>query len=342
MKIGTNSFNRRKTRRLCVLLLVALLLLSLSCTNQPPSTNNSNSSPRAGTPTTGTPIPQNGTLDLSAIEKMVNDPEASRKASDDDRGAYAWDIFAYFNSPLTGNGQKVWESLFRETSTIYLPNGCQPPAWGQAQPPADVMTQVKNLPGWVAPAQVFHNLDTSIQVDGLTLSDNWNQDVRYQLLMNQPAFDYVIQRGFYNVDGQQLAAQNNQPASFPPTSFELKTSWIWVGTDQSKFDQLKATYYIAPAYYEVVKNGQHIGWEVGYAALSGMHIINRSRPNWVWITFENVNNPKFTKVKLELPIPDYAKQANQTYQQALRNMGSIFANYQLDGVQMDFQDPTLL
>ncbi|MCI0487222.1 MAG: hypothetical protein L0229_11550 [Blastocatellia bacterium] len=334
MKAQTNLFRRRAVRSLRFSMLT-LIALFLSCTGEQPSSN-------APSTDSGQTSPQQSLLDVKAIEQMVGDPQASRKAYEEDKGAYAWQLFVYLNSPLTGTGQKRWETDYRQTSTIYLPTGCEPPPWGQTSPPAEVVAQAKNLPNWVDPIQVWHNLDTRIQVDGLVLLDTWKQDVRYQLLMNKPAFDYIIERGFYNVDGQEKAARDGKPADFPATSFELKTSWIWIGTDADKFNQLKPSYYIAPAYFEVVENGKHIRWEAGYAALSGMHIINRSRPNWVWITFENVDNAKFTEAKLELPIPDYAAQANQVFQQALRGMGSIFANYQLDGVQLDFQDPTLL
>jgi len=317
------------------LLIVALLLLLLSCKSTQPALE---SAPPAG----GTALQSKDLLEVKAIEHMVGDPEASRKAAETDRGTYAWQLFIYLNNPVTGADQKFWEKNFRETSTIYLKTGCRPAPWGPTPLPPEITNQAKTLPQWIEPAQVWHNLDTSIQVDGLVLLDKWSQDVRYQLLMNQPAFDYIIARSFYNVDGQEKAAQEGKPADFPPPSFELKTSWIWIGADRAKFDALKDKYYLAPAYYEVVDNGRHVRWEVGYAALTGMHIINKSRPTWVWITFENVNNPDFTKVKLQLQIPDYAQRANQLFQPRLRDLKSVFANYQLDGVQLSFQDPTLL
>jgi hypothetical protein len=275
---------------------------------------------------------------------MLADPEASRKALAEDRGTYAWQIFISYNSPLVGTDAKYWELNFRGTSAVYLKNGCPPPPWGPTPSPAAVLEQTKTMPNLGPHSEVLHNLDTinKFQVSGLVLNDTWNQAVLYQLLMNQSTFDYIVENSFYNVEGQQQAAQNNQPANFPSTAFELKTSWIWIGTDPAKYQALQGKYYIVTAYYENFVNGHFRGIVVGYAALSGMHIINKSQPNWVWMTFENVNNPNFTKAKLELPIPDYAQQANQYFQPALQGMGSVFANYQLDGVQMDFQDPTLL
>jgi hypothetical protein len=318
------------------LFFLALLLFLVSCTSQQRTSENA-----APKPTT---TPQANVLDLDKIQKMVADPEASQRAAAADRGTFAWQLFVNLNSPLTGRDAKNWETNYRDTNMVFLKNGCPPPPWGPTQTPAAALEQAKSLPNWGPNSQTLHTLDmiNKFQVSGLVLKDKWNQAVLYQILMNQPAFEYIVQRGFYNVEGQEQAAKDNKPADFPTRAFELKTSWIWIGADFDKFQSLNGKYYIVPAYYENIVNGQSKGFVVGYAALSGMHIINKGQPKWIWITFENVNNPEFTQVKLELPVPEYARQANQIFQQQLQALGSVFANYQLDGVQMDFNDPTLL
>jgi predicted transcriptional regulator len=306
------------------LFIVALPFLLLSCSRSLP-------------PVAEKTAEQSEVLDLQAIEKMVTNQQASQEALNADLGEYAWGLFLQLNNPWIGTAPKLWES-WRQTSTVFLPDGSRPLPWGQDTVPEEVKSKAQNLAtSDCATTGVLHNLDTKIQVDGLVLLNKWNQEVRYQLLMNQPTFDYVVARGFYNVNGQESATQ---PANFPWTAYELKTSWIWIGTDESKCAELKDKYYIVAAYYQVFNNdGQPQGWEVGYAALTGMHIINKTIPNWVWITFENVNNPDFTQVKLELEVPSYAKAANDKYQPALQAIGSIFANYQLDGVQLAFTEP---
>jgi hypothetical protein len=313
-------------------------VLSASCTTQQQTAVNA----PAGTPPTAAPTP--GAFDLAKTAQMIKDPDASHQAAVTDRGKYAWDLFVLLNSPVTGTNPKSWETTYRSSDTVYLSNGCPPPSWGQTPPPpATVQQQAQSLPGYV-PGSVIHFLGgvNKFQVNGLVLKDKWNQPLLYQILMNEDTFNYIISRSFYNVEGQEQAAKNNDPAKFPATSFELKTSWIWLSNDQTKYNELKGTYYIVPAYYENVVNGKSLGYVVGNAALAGMHIINKQQPDWIWITFENVKNPNYTQAKLELPIPDYAVQANKTYQQQLQSQGSVFANYQLDGVQMAFNDPTLL
>ncbi|HXU33045.1 MAG TPA: hypothetical protein VN851_20960 [Thermoanaerobaculia bacterium] len=271
----------------------------------------------------------------AAAARVRTDPAVARSAEQEDPAEYAWTLFLALNDPWNQPGTKVWETDFRQTSTVYLADGSEPPPWGTATDPPDLPPIPAN--GCVPPG-VRHNLDTAIQVDGRDLLDKWGQSVRYQLLMNQATFDYIVARRFYNVNGQELAASNGQKADFPPTSYELKTSWLWLGTDAARCAEVRDKFYVVNAYYQLFdRDGQPRGWQVGYAALAGMHIINKSQPNWVWITFENVYDPQFTAARLELPIAPEIQAANQFYQGALA--GSVFANYQLDGVQTEFNVP---
>lgn len=285
---------------------------------------------------------------LAHAAQLHTDPVAVCQAFAADPVAAAWALFIELNEPVAASGTKVWETDFRQTSTVYLADGGIPPAWGQDGLPADLPAIPPPPPGCEgAPPEVRHNLDTTIQVDGRDLLDKWHQPVRYQLLMNRPTFDYIVERQFYNVNGQELAAQQGVPADFPDDSYELKTSWLWLGTDAAKCTEVKDDYYVVNAYYQKFdRDGQPAGWEVGYAALAGMHIINKCQPEWIWITFENVDNSQFTAARLELPITPETQAANLSNQSALQSQGSVFANYQLDGVQTEFTSdtgqPTLL
>ena len=278
-------------------------------------------------------------LDATWAQKLTTDPGAARAMIQRGGAAdVAWSWFVWLNMPLTGGAPKTWES-WRQTSTVYLPSGQQPPAWGQTPaPPAAVIAQAQkaglntNLP--------FHNLDSDVQSDGLALRDKFNQNVRYQILMNQDTFSYIVDNGIYNVNGQQAMAEANKPADFPPTAFELKTSWIWIGTDKKIYDQLNGKYYIVNAYYTLVDgSGKPTGaYRVGRAALSGMHIISKPVPQWLWTTFQNVYDAQYTQATNKLTIPPAAANANQKYRPALKKAGSIFANYQLMGTQWQFLD----
>ena len=65
--------------------------------------------------------------------------------------------------------------------------------------------------------------------------------------------------------------------------------------------------------------------------LTGLHIITKALPQWVWITFEQVNNTKCTQVERRDPIPQNIANVNAQMQKALA--GTKWANYELVGVQ---------
>ena len=270
-----------------------------------------------------------GLPDPAAVARRAADPRASRAALERSAPEYAWDLFLWLSSPLTGTGPKTWETTFRQTSTIYLPTGEKPLPWGSGQGPCG--------PG-------VHDLDSAVQADGRALLDKWGSPVRYQILMNEPAFDYLVDRDLYNVNGQEaVAAGKGLPVDFPWSAAELKASWIWIGQDAAKRAELAGKYYIAEACFEVLdSNGRPAGWRKGAAALAGLHVSNKLLPAWVWITFENVYNDRFTRAKLELPVPAPVQAANQSYQQRLQEIGSVFANYRLNGVQTAYTEPGFL
>lgn len=122
---------------------------------------------------------------------------------------------------------------------------------------------------------------------------------------------------------------------FPPTAWELKASWLWIGADTTFQNRLQADgYYIAQAYYQ--ENGQYV---VGYAALSGLHVVNKLKPDWVWTTFENVNNSKYTVTNAIPPTPmtnstgptTAAAAANTSFQPA----NPMLSKYELIGTQYE-------
>ena len=309
-------------KKLILLLLPAGLLLGFSAPHTAPES---------------TPAP-------NTTDTMVQDRDAATKALTMNGSTYAWDLFVWLNSPVTGPDAKRWEH-WKPTSEVYLPDGATPQPWDLAKqplPPPEPVTKQAEAMG-LDMSLPFHNLDAGIQVDGLVLKDKWNTIVRYQLLMNQPTFDYILAKGLYNINGQEALAATGKGADFPWNSWELKTSWIWLGDNTAHYQEVKPYYYVVNAYYQKFdRDGEPDGWATGRAAMSGMHIINKTLPDWVWITFENVHNPTFTQVKLELPISQQAQNANKQYQTQLGTDGSIFANYQLDGVQANFTQPLLL
>ncbi len=258
----------------------------------------------------------------------------------------AWNWFVCMNqaSPA-GSEVRVWETL-KPTAQVFLSNGEKPlPYAERVALPTAVKNQMQKL--GMSADRVPHNLDSIQQVDGLILEMGGavpdaqkGKAVRFQLLMNGGTFDYILSQAVYNVNGQ---AKLTEDLDFPAAAWELKTSWLWIGSDQAFHDQLTADgYYIVQAYF---RDGA--SYSVGYAALSGMHIINKLTTDWVWATFENVNNSKYT-VTNDIPPKPMTNTTGPTA--AAIKMNSSFqknnpslSQYELIGVQFQFgQDPILL
>ncbi|WDH22252.1 hypothetical protein [Pseudomonas chlororaphis] len=222
----------------------------------------------------------------TSVEKTRSDFLASPETQ-------AWNWFVCLNQPSAqGSPNRVWEGL-KPSSQVFLPNGAPPQPYLPEQPAPDaVLEQARQL--GMNLDRTFHDLDSTLQVDGLPLlmggqvpAAQRGQPVRFLLQMGQGTFDYIVQKQVYNMNGQYALTSN---LKFPETSWEVKTSWIWIGTDATFKQQLENDgYYVIQAYYPHQNQ-----YQVGYAALSGMHVINKLSPEWIWTTFENVNNHKYT------------------------------------------------
>ncbi|MFL6609797.1 MAG: hypothetical protein ACJ8HF_16325, partial [Pseudomonas sp.] len=192
----------------------------------------------------------------------------------------AWNWFVCLNQSDVKGYNRQWE-LFKPSDQVYLANGANPGSYdSRAKPPAEVLRRANAL--GLDPNRLLHNLNAVQQVDGLSLAmggaavpaAQQGHVVRFQLLMGQDTYNYIVKTNVYNVNGQEALTSN---LNFPATAWELKAAWLWIGTDANYKQQLeKEGYYVAQAYYAV-----GTGYKVGYAALSGLHVVNKLSPDWV-------------------------------------------------------------
>lgn len=256
----------------------------------------------------------------------------------------AWNWFVCLNQPAAVQSpDRAWETM-KPSDQVYLANGTQPLPYAQRTPvPAAVLTQAQAMGMNVN--RLFHNLNATQQVDGLILEmggqvpqAQHGQAVRFQLLMGPDTFNYIVQQKVYNVNGQAALTSD---LNFPSTAWELKAAWLWIGNNPTYQQQLANDgYYIAQTYYQ-----QGTEYVVGYAALSGLHVINKLNPDWVWTTFENRNNSKYTVTNAIPPTPmtnstgptPAAQPVNTSFQAS----NPTLAQYELIGVQSN-TTPTLL
>lgn len=235
----------------------------------------------------------------------------------------AWELFVYATwqakagvrgVPDPGGKAGVSPVVFqtwKEVHETYLAGGAPPLPWddgGPSGPPTLSLTEI----------------------DGTTLVDLNGNPITYTVLLNEGAFDYLVSRALYGWNGQAaLRSVGAAPVAFPSDAMEVKAAWKILDpiADKDRLDH----FITQTAYLPQDGGGAPTKVTVG---LTGLHIISKATPNWVWTTFEQIENPVTTGVQLLLPIDPAVAAVNQAMQATYA--GTPLAYYQLNGVQTEF------
>ncbi|WP_437809869.1 hypothetical protein [Sorangium sp. So ce1078] len=227
----------------------------------------------------------------------------------------SWQSFIALNWPQTSSGQPaerltdpgsaLWET-YSESYEVFKPDGAAPDPYGEPRTTLPPITK-GDLPDSgndVLAAQghrVLYNLSST---DGLTVLDEvkqafssplWDQNgnaVHYEVLLNQPEYDYINDNELYNLQGQVAYFAAHGPAVFPSGQYgtsdvgaiELKLAWRILADHD-----IPERYIVRQAF--VVAN-EPAEWVEVTVGLVGMHISHKttSSPQWIWSTFEHVDN----------------------------------------------------
>jgi hypothetical protein len=160
--------------------------------------------------------------------------------------------------------------------------------------------------------------DETLQAFNGPLVDKNGKWVRYEVMMNQPEYDYVVQNQFYNRDGQLIFSNAGKTVNFPSGmnkaglnrpplpepkrgAMELKLAWkeLGEGDVKSRFERVTA----------LVQEGD--GWQKKEMGLVGMHVAvkTESSPTWIWATFEQVDNVRVNDLLADPGAADHAPKA---------------------------------
>ncbi|PTT78776.1 hypothetical protein DBR42_22705 [Pelomonas sp. HMWF004] len=227
---------------------------------------------------------------------------------------YSWLTFIGLNAPREGlppapgnTAPTQWQG-WREVSDIMLPNGAKPGAWNS---PRVVPDACKAIPGFAAlrivrraelnkagtmPAEVTSEVNQPF--DSGPLIDLNGNYVRYEILVNEPMYQYIVQNGLYNQQGQQAFAG---PVAFPSGevtsgstgtmgALMIKAAWKVMGArdDVSRFHTVDALAYNPPSENPKVAESCSrvvlglVGWHAAHKTVN--------EPQWNWSTFEHVDN----------------------------------------------------
>lgn len=249
------------------------------------------------------------------LEITVTESEVTLESLQHDFDVFSWQSFIALNWPANPDGTPnnnlvigqdpsgpvVWQS-WRESRSIFLPNGEKPQPWGSNENIPTVCKDIdpKTIPdGTLLLTQVGKTpnvLDESGEpFQTGPLIDQNGQYTRYEILTNESMFDYIVDTGIYSKAGQ---AEFNQDANFPSSNTKkntigaimLKASWVKMGGkfNAENYHTSYALVYNNPDEQYGVKPACNLE-QVG---LVGFHIAHKteSEPQWVWSTFEHIAN----------------------------------------------------
>ncbi|WP_413793495.1 MULTISPECIES: cytochrome C [unclassified Pseudomonas] len=229
----------------------------------------------------------------------------------------SWQTFIALNWPALDNGDPntaipigkqdgatVWES-WKESYQIFRAKGQAPLPWNASATLPEACKSLK--PGRLLQqmGKVPDVLDEFIQpFESGPLVDQNGTYTRNEIVVNQSMFNGIVDNGLYSIEGQQafFAAKPTNAVAFSCGSTEtqqvgavmVKASWKVLGPNDNRqdFHTVDALVYTPgnndPSHGPIVEESC-VSEPVG---LVGLHMVHKtaSAAQWVWSTFEHVNN----------------------------------------------------
>jgi hypothetical protein len=322
-------------------------------------------------------------LSIGAGSAMIPTEPCPRFGSNqEDVDVFSWNEFIAYNWPAAkscvadtsksilqvksgSNGPLLWQSQM-STDDLFNGPGGKPAAWCKA--PALFMASprafhhiAKAPPAARLLGAAFEKVaepSSPLQAKGGVLTDQSGRWVRYEKLVNQTEYQYIVSNNLWNQTGLK-----GKTVTFPVGSTEFKASWKVLTPAEAasgRYYTTSATVFNTPA------GNDKVGPNPVTLGLVGLHIVHKTDKFFFWSTFEHVDNDKVffnpksnaapntqtaktpfveldpnTKqptapgVNVVRLTPIQASSAINSYYRGLLN-GSVFANYQLITTQWQF------
>ena len=310
------------------------------------------------------------------VPKDAAGPVANLNAQHRAFNLFSWQTFLALNWPAGARrgepaaakaigdpGARVWET-WKDPGEVYLAGGRKPPPWDDA---AGARRLVKRL--FFSTQKMDDRLADSIEPTGadgtlpVTLTDRKGRVVQFEIRMNRIAFEYVVAQRLYDA---RVQARGDR-IEFPDGAMLLKAAW-------RDLEPGEESRYLARRVEVCERRGG--GCALRTVGLVGFHLMVKtaSAPQWVWATFEHVDNvagadPSFfdpackdcgalenrqtpagipNQVTRAVPIPakdpvcaepgfvDNVAGLNRAMRAALARASSVLANYEMLDTQWPF------
>lgn len=221
---------------------------------------------------------------------------------------YSWNTFIALNWPpgpdgngdpnkmigQNGDNDTVWEH-YRNVDNVFLPGGAKPTWNGPVNVPTQckasykpgmkIVTQVGKTPTVLSAfSQPFNT--------GPIIDQNGNY-TRFEILVNKPMFDYILQNTLYSKAGQKVfSGAVKFPCGVlngPEGAIMVKAAWKVINpADKGRFHTQTVLVY-SPA----SQNPKYpASCSTKMMGLVGLHVGHKtnSAAQWLWSTFEHVDN----------------------------------------------------
>jgi hypothetical protein len=226
---------------------------------------------------------------------------------------YSWLSFLALNAPANGkpigsgqqpggDGPAQWEQ-WKEISDFILPGGAQPGPWESRRAIPQACRAIGGSDGMKVVRMVGKTptlLSDIVQpFDTGPLIDQNGRYVRYEILVNKPMYEYILQNNLYSKRGQ---AAFTSTVVFPSGAVTkgttgtvgaimAKAAWKVMepgADDLTRFHTVDALVYQPPLDSPKVAESCHTA-KLGLVGLHVGHKTNSS-PQWIWSTFEHTDN----------------------------------------------------
>ena len=217
----------------------------------------------------------------------------------------SWLTFVALNEPSdatsSGDQPSVWES-WQDIFSLMLPDGSAPPPFGQSVAAPSICDNAGA--GHVLQMISKTTVTPTLAVSGQPLRtgpliDQNGHYVRYQILVNRPMYNYIVQNHLYSKAGQQ---QFTDSIAFPEgavtagdtgTVGAIVVKAAWKVLDPKDPNDNPAHFHVTHArVYTPAAEGVPASCHSALMGLVGLHIVHKTdtEPQWIWSTFEHVDN----------------------------------------------------
>lgn len=239
---------------------------------------------------------------------------ASGIIKDKDFYALSWQLFKFLvwpasdqrgkpdaNKKITDEGPRTFESLKADWE-IFLPDASQPADWNVYPPTAEPCSNDPALkPGTLVLASFnkFGSLREVLEpgLGNFLIAQNQTY-VRYGVGYNETVFRKIKDGGFFKTDvvsqipDAPLGNDISPPGKLEPGALTVKSAWVELPEGGPNYIDPSRFYVRQDALIQDPESQEKRPCRVARVGLVGLHIVYKtpSRPQWVWSTFEHVDN----------------------------------------------------